>query len=178
MKNALILLLLMALASSLDAQIQKGSVLLGGTVGVNNISEEGSNGTIINVSPQVGFFLSKRFALGTGLDFKFQTGDVVDEVTSLALLPFARVYFSDSGMSRFFAQLDIGVEIRDFDELEGAPPLAAGLGIGADFFLNDNVAIETLLGYRRVQDFEADFGANVIGLNFGVVAFIGGSSGQ
>lgn len=174
MKNALCLLLLVAFASSLDAQIQKGSVLLGGMVGINNVNEDGSSGTVINVSPQVGFFLSNRFALGASLDFTFQTGDAVDEVVSLALLPFARFYFNDSGMSRFFAQLDVGTQIEDFDEIEGTPPFAAGLGIGADFFLNDNVAIEALIGYRRVQDFEADFGVNVIGLNFGVVAFVGG----
>lgn len=171
MKNTIIFLFLVALTTTLNAQIQKGSALLGGTVGINNISEEGSNGTVINVSPNVGFFLSNRFVLGFGLDFKH---DTEEEVTSLALLPFARVYFSGSGMSRFFAQLDVGTEIRDFDELEGAPPLSAGLGIGANFFLNDNVAIEALLGYRRVQDFEADFGVNIIGLNFGVSAFIGG----
>lgn len=175
MKNLLLFLLLVAFTANLNAQIQKGSKLLGGTVGINNISEDGSSSTVINVSPQVGFFLSNRFVLGTGLDFNFQTGEAVDEVASLALLPFARVYFNDSGMSRFFAQLDVGAQIEDLGEIEGAPPLAAGLSLGADFFLNDNVAIEAQLGYRRVQNFEADFGVNVIGLNFGVVAFIGGS---
>lgn len=175
MKTLVFPLLLVAFATNLNAQIQKGSKLLSGTVGINNINEDGSSATVINVSPSIGFFLSNRFALGFGLDFKY---DTEEEVASLALLPFARAYFNDSGSSRFFAHLDLGTRIEDLSNIEGAPPFSAGLGIGADFFLNENVAIEALLAYRRVQDFEADTGLNVIGLNFGVAAFFGGGKGQ
>lgn len=88
---------------------------------------------------------------------------------------FARVYFNDSGISRFFGQLDVGTQIPDLEEIDYGISFVGGLGIGADFFLNENVAIEALLGYHRIQDFEAEAGVNVIGLNFGVGAFIGGS---
>ncbi len=174
MKNLFLFLLLVAFTSNLNAQIQKGSKLLGGTVGVNNINEDGSSITLVNVSPRVGFFLSDRFALGGGLDFTLAVGNG-DTEGSVGLFPFARVYFNAIGMSRFFAQLDIGAQIPDLENVEGAPPMLGGLSLGADFFLNENVAIEALLGYRRVQDFEADAGVNVIGLSFGVVAFIGGN---
>lgn len=173
MKHFFLSFILFASACYVAAQPQKGSKLLGGTLGINNISEGGSSITLINVSPRVGFFLSRRFALGGGLNLNVAVDDGYTE-GSIGLFPFARVYFNTGGMSRFFTQLDIGAQIPDVENVEGAPPMLAGLSFGADFFLNENVAIEAALGYQRVQDLDIDIGLDLIGLNVGVVALIGG----
>lgn len=173
MKNLCALLLLLAFAANLSAQIQKGTVLLGGTVGFNNVSEEGEGLTSVNVSPNAGFFLSDRFAVGTSLDFVLVASDG-ESSTSFGLAPFARYYFNDSGKSRFFGQAKVGFQTGETDFFEESTALIFGVGIGADFFLNDNVAIEAILGYQRLQYPEYEVGLNNIGLNFGVAAFIGG----
>ncbi|MCB9264972.1 MAG: hypothetical protein H6558_08105 [Lewinellaceae bacterium] len=85
------------------------------------------------------------------------------------------LYFNEDGMSRFFAQIDAGGRIPDLDAGEANTMTVGGLSLGADFFLNEFVAVECLLSYHRFQDFGEDFGMNAIGFNMGVAAFIGGN---
>lgn len=170
MKNLCTFLLLVASVTVLSAQIQKGSIILGGTVGFNNVSEEGESITVVNVSPTAGFFLNDRFALGSSLNFAVLASEGED-ATTIGLTPFVRGYFNGSGTARFFGQLSLGFQSLLSGD-EGTTLLVLGAGIGADFFLNEHVAIEGFLGYQRVQD-PGDFGTNNIGLNFGIAAFIG-----
>jgi hypothetical protein len=173
MKNLFLFLVFVSFAYTLNAQIQKGSVLLGGTVGINNFSDEGESITTFHLSPRAIFMVSDRFGLGPGLNLAIATSDG-DTEGSLGLSLASRVYFNKTGMSRFFAQLDIGAETPDLGADDIDILTTGGLGIGADFFLNEFVAIEGVLGYRRLQNFDAEAGVNVIGLNFGVIASIGG----
>lgn len=177
MKKLSFAIILIVTANILTAQVQKGSVLLGGTVGITNYNNEGAGITFFDVFPKVGFFLSNRFALGGGLEFRLVTSDGSSE-GSIGQSIFSRIYFNKSGMSRFFAQLDLGAWEPDLDDGEVDIMTTGSLSLGADFFLNQNVAIETVLGYRRLQDFEADAGLNNIFLNIGVAAFIGGNKGR
>ncbi len=172
MKHFFPLLILLVFATNLSAQIQKGTVLLGGTVGFNNLSSEGDGITYINVSPSAGFFLSDQIALGGSLDFVLVASDG-ESSTSFGLTPFGRYYFNESGKSRFFGQLKAGFQTGDTEFFEESTALIFGFGVGADFFINDNVAIEAILGYERLQYSEYEVGLNRIGLNFGVAAFIG-----
>jgi len=173
MKHLFTLLILIAFSIHLSAQIQKGTVLLGGTVGFNRISEDGEGITYANFSPTAGFFLTDRFALGSSLDFVLVASDG-ESSASFGLTPFARYYLNESGKSRFFGQGKIGFQTGDTDFFEESTAWVFGLGIGADFFLNDNVAIEAIFGYQRLQYPEYEVGLNNIGLNFGIAAFIGG----
>lgn len=174
MKNLFTFLLAIASVTMLSAQIQKGSVLLGGTVGFNNISVDGNSVTVVNISPSAGFFLNNRFAIGSSLDFSLLFNDGGSNSTTLGLVPFARYYFNGAGKARIFGQADAGFQVDFSDGSSGDPLGVFGLSIGADFFLNDYVAIEATLGYQRQQDFQAEAGLNNIGLNIGVSAFIGG----
>lgn len=175
MKNLFLFLVFMAFLPNLSAQIQKGSVLLGGAVSINNFNEYGSNDIAINFFPRLGFLLSDRFALGGGIDFALTAGDVSDTQGSLGLNIFNRFYLSKSGMSRFFAQLDVGAQAPYLDDASDIY-VAGGLHLGGDFFLNEYVAIEGMLGYRRLHNFEFDTGLNLFGLSFGVVGFIRGKN--
>lgn len=173
MKNFYTLLILCLIVASLSAQIPKGTVLIGGTTGINNLSESGTNITEFNVSPSVaGFFLGNRFALGAVLNLEAALSDG-SSAGAIGLSPFARYYFNDSGSTRTFGQVQVGVR-TNLSENNATALLTCGLGIGADFFLNDRVAIEGLLGYQRVQGLQNIIGLSRIGLNFGIAAFIGG----
>lgn len=171
MKHILLFVLLGVSAFQLSAQIQKGSILVGGTAGINTVSAEGTTITAVNLSPQAGFFLSDRFALGGSVSLALLAGEGAS-IFSVGIGPFARYYFNNSGSARFFGQADLAFEIPDLEESD--PRGGFGLGIGADFFLNEHVAIEGFLGYERIQVFEAESGLNLIGLNFGFAAFLGG----
>lgn len=172
MKHILLFILLGVSALQLSAQIQKGSILVGGTVGINTINAEETTITAVNVSPQAGFFLSDRFALGGSFDFALVAGEG-SSIAGVGIGPFARYYFNNSGSARFFGQADLAFEIPDLEDSD--PRGGFGLGVGADFFLNEHVAIEGFLGYQRIEVFGAESGLNLIGLNFGIAAFLGGN---
>ena len=175
MKNFLTLLFFTLSLSALNAQIQKGTVFLGGTVGFTSISVEGSSATLIELKPSVGYLLSNRFALGGNLDLSLVATDG-DSYTTIALSPFARYYFNATGTARFFGQLNVGIQSERAGG-ENLNSLKGGLAIGADFFLNDKVAIEGSLGFARANYLDSETplvndGYNTVGLNFGVIAFI------
>jgi len=172
MKTFFFFLMLLPSSFCLTAQIHTGSVLLGGTAGINTHSEDGSSTTLITISPSTGFFLSRRLALGTEAEFTVMAGKG-PAAKSLGQSLFVRYYYTGSGVARLFSQVDAGVNISDLSQAKETTSLVAGLRAGVDVFLNENVAIEGWLGYRRVQDIEAKTGVNSVGLNFGVVVFIG-----
>jgi outer membrane protein len=171
MKNIFTILVVAALSTTLSAQIQKGSVLLNGVVGFNNISIDGSSYTTIYIAPSAGFFLSNRFVLGGTFSFSALFRDE-ENTTNIGLEPFARYYFNGSGAARFFGQARGGFSVDG--SFNGDPYLNFGVGLGVDFFLNDFVAIEASLGYDKSYiDLEsAGGGINNIGINVGVAAFL------
>lgn len=171
MKNTLTILLLLAATVSLSAQIQKGSLMLGGTVGFNYLGADGDGATSVNVTPNLGYFISDQIAIGSSLGFALVVSDG-ESSSAFGLSPFGRYYNNGTGRNRFFGQVKIGVLTGDSDFADDSAAWLFGLGIGADFFLNDNVAIEALLGYQRLYYPEYEAGLNNIGLNFGVAAFI------
>ncbi|MCC7504848.1 MAG: porin family protein [Saprospiraceae bacterium] len=171
MKKCTLFVLALLFATTAFAQLQKGTVLLGGTVGFNNYSEDGDGFTVINLSPTAAYFTSNRLAVGGRINIAITTGDVVDQ-TVIGLAPLVRYYFNDSGNTRYFGQGSLGFQNQKVEGF-GESYWELGLGVGADFFVNDRVAIEGVLGYARTQAFEGEGGFNTFGLNFGVVAFIG-----
>lgn len=179
MKIFIPFLLLCLVATQLSAQISRGTIMLGGTAGVNNASADGNSYTTIDVDPLFGYFLGDRFALGASVNLSVFLGEDVTS-TSFGFNPFARYYFNTSGTALLFGQAHVGYQ--NFGENEFGDDLSAlnyGLGVGVDFFLNDHVAIEGVLGYRRQQNTDdSDDALNHIGLNFGVAAFIGGGGGN
>ncbi|MBL7802741.1 MAG: outer membrane beta-barrel protein [Saprospiraceae bacterium] len=172
MKKCTLFVLALLFATTAFAQLQKGTVLLGGTVGFNNYSEEGDGFTVINLSPTAAYFTSNRLAVGGRVNVAITTGDGLNQ-TVIGVAPLIRYYFNGSGNTRYFGQGSLGFQNQQVDGF-GTSFWELGLGVGVDFFVNDRVAIEGVLGYSRTQGFEEfDGGFNTLGLNFGVVAFIG-----
>ncbi len=173
MKKLTLLFLGLCCSLALTAQIHKGVVLLGGTVGFNNVSSDGVSYGILNFSPSAAFFVGDRTAVGGSVNIVTTTGDL-DGQTNLGISPLVRYYFNGSGTSRFFGQINLGLQSSKSEGFDATTSYLFGAGVGADFFLNDRVAIEALLNYQRVEATEGGGGYNGLGINFGVAAFIGG----
>lgn len=174
MKQLSTFILLLLTSFSLSAQLEKGTILLGGMAGINNISSDGDGITVVTIAPSAGFFLNNRVAIGAALDLGFAFSDGSNS-SSLGVSPFGRVYFNTSGNNRFFGQAELGIQSSKSGDSDANNIFNFGVGVGADFFLNDHVAIEGFLGYSRLnylEDSPFDLSLNQIGLNFGVAAFI------
>jgi opacity protein-like surface antigen len=143
-----------------NAQTSKGDWLIGGLMQLNTAK----NNTTIEFSPNAGFFLLDNFALGAKLVISYdELGDL--KVTSFGVGPFARYYFGKKNIKPFVA--------ADFDYQNQKIKTSVGsstenafnffLGGGVAFFINENVAVETLLGYRhtKVKEEEGNGGLNM-----------------
>ncbi len=178
MKNYFAILVFVLTITALSAQTQKGNTFIGGTLGFTSVSVEGSSATVIEFKPTLGHLVANRFALGASLGLSVIAADG-NSYTTIAFSPFARGYFKGTGTARFFGQFNVGIQ----SERAGGGSLNSlklGPAIGADFFLTENVAIEGTLSYDRANYLDSDAplvndGYNTVGLNFGVLAFLGRS---
>jgi hypothetical protein len=162
-KNSFTLLSAMVLFllcdSTTKAQTSKGDWLIGGLLELNTAK----NNTTVEFSPNAGYFLLDNFALGAKLVISYnELGDL--NVTSFGMGPFARYYFSEKNIKPFVAA-DFDYQNQKFKTSIGSSTENAFnffLGGGVAFFINENVAVETLLGYRhtKVKEEEGNGGVN------------------
>lgn len=154
------------------AQPHQGSVLLGGTAGFSSTSQDNISITIFSFAPKAGFFITDRFALGGEVNLTFYGGDGSGSLVSLS--PLVRYYFNGEGATRFFGQGSITWQnIKPGGGFDGQSAFGFGAGVGMDYFFNEHVALEAIVGYNSLKG-ENDGGAvNTFGIQLGVAAFIG-----
>lgn len=167
MKKAIFTLaVILAGITSSFAQFEQGRMLVGGTVGFSSTtskSESGSNSitwgntTEISLAPQFGYFVIDNLAIGAGLDvslssFKPDDDDNDSEysATGVQFQPFVRYYLP----AKVFFQGNFGLGSAKYEETylgdtdEEKYGLSSwSLAAGYAIMLNDNVAIEPMLGY-------------------------------
>jgi outer membrane protein len=174
--------------------LQKGSVLVGGSMAINfgNTKYEYSSQTSksklssFQFTPEVGFFAGNGFALGISLDYNTETqksdqDNSSNKVTSTDYLagPFIRLY--TKGGLFFMGNYSFGKSITKYKYSGGSESDENNvskwkLGIGYAAFLNDHVALEPSLSYQGFSlkedendsDLTYSTGQVVIGLGFSI----------
>jgi hypothetical protein len=156
------------------SQTSKGDMLIGGTAGFS-IAKMGDNDAIttITLAPNAGYFVIDRLAVGGGLKLVSEFNDEAT-ITAFGLQPLARYYFSGSGSVRPFGQANFDWSMLKIEDLDAEHGFGFGVGIGADFFFNEHVAFEGILGYDYFKFKNADDASSNLGFRLGVVAFISG----
>jgi len=160
------------------AQFEKGTILAGGSLAFESTKNKGKIGsttttygktTSFSLAPQAGYFIIDNLAVGAGLDLTLSTfkpegdGDSKTTATELQLMPFVR-YYLEPGT---FFQGQFGVGSRKDKEKSGNTTVeqsysstSFNVGVGYALFLNDNVAIEPMLGYGsqtvKLKDVDPD----------------------
>lgn len=178
MKLSITCLLLFALVTSSFAQTEEGSFLIGGTAGFNNQFEDGDDIFSFDLSPNVGLFVADDIALGANISVGYASFGEFNQ-TTLTLAPFGRIYIGASDNMKFLVEASggylyarVGGDL--INDPEGVNGYIVSGGPGVAFFLNENVAIEGILGYTRVG---GDFNTNSnLAFRFGVQAYLGGGS--
>lgn len=174
MKQIATLYLLFLLPIFSFAQIQKGSWLIGGTLDWNynqvsieqDIFTSNTNISLTNFSGHFGYFLNQNIAIGLGgnysqLDRKFDSeiNDFSDNSIAYGAELFVRSYLN-KGKSRFYLIASssyqkqksrfenfVGSDIREIESFN----VFGGLGL--NFFLTPNIALDGLLRYKFAESF-------------------------
>jgi hypothetical protein len=156
-----------------SAQPQKGSVLIGGNAAFN-IDNRGDDyrAYIIKFSPFGYFFMTDKLAGGGGIGFNWNGGDA--NGSSVSLQPLLRYYFTNAEMFYFFGQGSGFFQNNNpGSNQQSYFSSGYGLGLGVDYFVNENVAIEAVFGFSSLKAETDENATNTLGLTLGVAAFVG-----
>jgi hypothetical protein len=166
MKKLLLSLVAVAgLVYGANAQTEKGKIMLGGSVGFNSTKVEGAakSDVSFNIVPNVGYFVSDNFAIGTGVGYT-SNKEVSDNNLNQAfrVAPFGRYYVNLSDQFKFFGQLSVPMEFGNdkFVDNNGntgakiakTTDIGVNLAPGFAFFPTKKIGIEVSvngLGYNN-----------------------------
>lgn len=153
------------------AQITKGHWMLGGDISFaygkakpsSIVKGESFN---LDISPNVGYFVIDKLALGAKLDYyrsRYKTDDRTSSFDNFWVSPFARYYFLDVDKN-----INIFIESSyKFNLINENKATAFSAKTGAAIFLNPSVALEVSLQYLNTNSNDVYVGTNTILLGFG-----------
>ena len=168
MKKYLYLVPILFSCISLSAQTDKGDWMVGGNLALNTAK----NNTSVQFTPQAGYFFAKNFVMGGQLSISYSEQGSA-HITDLGIGPFARYYFGETKARPFFAgdMNFISNRVKTGQTSLNATAFGWFLGAGASFFINDNVAVDGILGYRRIK-YENEDGSGGLNLRIGFQVFL------
>ena len=165
MKKTLLVVAALFTVGLVNAQTEKGNMIVGGDVSLDFATNKAeSNGTTVDVgktteiefSPQFGYFVMDRLAIGAELTYQSETfkpdgGGGDDKFSLVGLGPFVK-YYLENGI---FGQLNAGFGSGKFETTNGQGATQETkysastwrLGVGYAAFLNEHIAVEPMLSY-------------------------------
>lgn len=129
MRRLLLLSALLLSASAADAQVREGLIELGGTASLTSRDGGDDRFTVLNLAPEVGYFLTDRLEAGVALAYSkdFVDGDDPEGQGDLAV--FGEYHFGQRGARTVpFLGVRLGTSITEDSDL-----IFGGSG-GAKFF--------------------------------------------
>jgi hypothetical protein len=168
MKKTIFTFLAVAVAlSGAFAQLVQGTKIVGGDFGLefstskskyNNQTVTTGNSTSFTLEPKFGYFVIDNLAVGGELSIssytsKYEDYDGKSTGTSIAIGPFVRYYFPP----KIFVEAKYAVgtaKYKDdfFGDMEESKYALSAFSLGAGYaaFINENIAIEPMLGYQLI----------------------------
>lgn len=191
MKKILLTLIAALAFTASYAQFTKGRMLAGGNVSLstssNKVDQGGSltptsKSTSFQLSPNVGYFVIDNLAIGAGLGLGLSTikteNSTINSKTNISSLefePFVRYYLKQG----VFVEGQFGLGTTKYKYENSTFPSSTvnttswSIGAGYPYFLNDNVAIEPFLGYRRISNDNGGPVQSSLFLSVGLQVYLG-----
>lgn len=184
--------LLLGVIGTVHAQQEQGDFMLGADIG-NGLVNPPSNGILgvdigldegsgwnIGLSPKAGYMVTDKFLLGAIVNLGFsKASEDSDEVFVYGVQALTRFYVSprDADVEdavpagQFFLETNAGLAGRNVSGGDTTNGFAFGFGPGYAYFLNSNVALESMVKYNGLTGAGNDNYQNAIGISFGIQIF-------
>lgn len=153
------IILLLALSffwvTGLNAQIQKGNIMIGGAVSDLSVGLQSESDVRFNLMPMAAWFVKDGLALGAYVNFGLlHVGGTEGSSLNYGVGPMGRYYITDNSIevlkhTRFF--LDARVGIDGSNTTKGGSStngLGFSLGPGIAYFITPNIGLEGLIAYK------------------------------
>jgi len=178
-KNLLLLALsLTAVAMVGKAQIQRGNVMVGGTLSNFDLTLGEGGNFEMDITPKAAWFIKDNTALGAYVNFAFQTAKGAGSNIGYGVGALARQYMAGDAISavrhtRFFMEANVGIEGTNNNQASNKTStngLGIGFGPGLSYFITPNIGLEGLLMYKGILGFgtTATTSRLVLGVGFQV----------
>jgi opacity protein-like surface antigen len=172
MKQRSVLALLLFLSSTVVfGQLEKGNIFIGGSSSIgfstekytythSGTSTESSKSTNFGFYPKVGYFLIDNLPVGLEMNVNFYknkaiNGDNESTSSDFTIGPFARYYFIPQEALKPMVEAYVGFgsskdksKYSSYTNESKSGVLKFGIGVGASYFVTDNVAFDLLIGYN------------------------------
>lgn len=185
MKKHLLVLILTtaAFTATVSGQTQRGYYLIGGDLADISLGLSGGSPFSLSLSPKVAWFRNDNLAIGGFVDVGLSTAKGAGTSVNYGVGPLARYYFgtpvvnttttSARASSRFFLEGSVGIQGVNVSNGSSTNGLGIGIGPGLAYFVNQNIALETLLKYTKVFGFGNDpDGISVLQLGLGFQIYL------
>lgn len=140
-----ITILFLLMASAMQGQTDKGAIMAGGHLSLNT----NKGGSSFRFNPQLGFFVMDNFAVGGEMNMDFSKAGTV-KTSELGLGPYARYYFGKTQTKPFVVSSAnyVTLTTKSNNVEVNSTGWSFLFGIGFAAFLNRNIAVEGITGYR------------------------------
>lgn len=162
----LILFFIIPFACISLAQVSKGQWMVGGYA---NISPD--RYLSINISPTAGYLISNKIAVGAMFNIDYANSDIAHYISNY-LIPTGRYYFGKTRtqlfiMAGFGMAHQTSVYKDDAHENNSDFSYYGGGALGLSHFVNNNIALEVMVGYSnspitRFRGIFVNFGLQII----------------
>jgi hypothetical protein len=153
---------------AVNAQIEKGTVMVGGNLGLKT----GEGNSEFSLNPNIGFFVANNFAIGGHANYSSRELGTT-KVNEFGIGPFARYYFGVTSTKPFlvteFDFLSNTTKVGDQKISTSGTGFLFGMGFAA--FINETVAVEGVTGYNYAKYKNAD-GAGGFAMRFGFQIYL------
>ncbi len=167
----------MLFVTSAKAQTQKDWYIIGSDISKIGLDFQKNNTTFsFAITPKVAWFIKDNVALGGFVDLGLQTGKGYTQF-NYGIGPLGRYYFTSSDIAtprktRLFAEANVGIfgqntKVNGNDNVS-TNGLGFGFGPGAAYFINQNIALESLLKYNGTVGFGNATTNNALNFSLGL----------
>lgn len=174
-----LLVVVLGTAASVQAQLQKGNVLVGGDIAGFDFVLNNSGAFDININPKAAWFIKDNIAVGAQVMLGVSGAKNSSTIFSYGVGPMARYYVNSEKVNllqhgRWFFEGNAG--IAGFNVQNGASTNGLNLGVGPGYayFITPNVGLETLLKYNGTVGFGNTTTTSDLRLNIGFQIYLPG----
>ena len=164
MRKPIIFFILVFITLQTNAQLEKGSWLLGGSASFssNNTTGSGSSNSTIVIAPMAGYFIKDKIAIGTQAAFQSQSSIY----SSFSIAPFVRYYFLPKDKKlNLFGNGSFGYQSTSYTIGGSASTTSWQLAAGPELFITDNIGLTFTLSYGSSSSGNSSM--NVFSTNIG-----------
>ncbi|MFC5871057.1 hypothetical protein SAMN05443633_103221 [Chryseobacterium arachidis] len=169
------------LATSMNAQIQKGNWLVGSSLISSNFGLNTGGGYNIALQPKGAYFIEDNLAVGGYVDLGFNkvtNGSPTEFTYGVGAL--GRYYLSpgEKGVDnllnhgRWFLEGNAGIGGRSVENADSTTGFDFGVGPGYSYFITPNIGLEGLVKYRGRAGFGSEGLNSNISFNLGFSIYL------